>query len=189
MQEESTVAQLREMGIILTVALLLTCAGQAWATHYTFSYQGSAISGSGALDAVDNGDGTSTVTSGYSTIDGIGTFTLVTNPNTPAFSFSPTGAFRYNDLLYSSQPYLDTFGLLFENTSLKMELNIWGNGQNQPYSAFTFVAGDTWYSSENNDVTFNVNSTNPVPEPSTVILLGAGLLGFAGFRRRSRGKA
>lgn len=181
--------QLRKMGIILTVALLLTCAGQAWATHYSFSYQGAAISGSGELDAVDNGDGTSTVTSGFSTIDGIGTFTLVTNPTAPAFSLSPAGAFNYDDLLYSSQPYLDHYGLLFANSSLQMELNIWGNGLNQPYSAYTYIAGQTWYNSENNDVAFNVSESNPVPEPSTLFLLGAGLAGLVGFARRSRAGA
>jgi hypothetical protein len=178
--------QRRNTGIALMLALLLTCAGQAWATHYTFSYQGSAISGSGELDAMDNGDGTSTVTSGYSTIDGIGTFTLITNPTTPSFSSSPTGAFNYDDILYASQPYLDHYGLLFSNSTLQMELNIWGNGLNQPYSAYTYVNGQAWYSSENNDVTFEVSESNPVPEPSTLFLLGAGLVGIAGFARRNR---
>jgi hypothetical protein len=173
-------------GIILTAALLLTCAAPAWAMQYTFTFTSFDISGNGILEAVDNGDGTSTVISGSSSVDGVGTFTLVKNPTAPAYHTSPYNAFNYDDILYSSAPYLDVYGLLFFNADLTMELNIWGNGQNIPYSAWTFVQGSSGYSTANDNVTF---SLNPVPEPSTLFLLGvgcAGLAGLARFKRRNR---
>jgi hypothetical protein len=176
---------LKGVGITFILALLLTCAGQAGATQYTFSFSGTAIRGSGTLDAQDNGNWTSTVTGGYSTVDGLGTFTLVTNPNAPDITYSTGGAFRYDDLLYSSQPFLDNFGLLFFNDTSDMQLNLWGNGAGSPYSAWTYINGATWYNAQNDDVVFNVN---PVPEPSTLFLVAAGLAGIGFLRSRTKEK-
>ena len=44
------------------------------------------------------------------------------------------------------------------------------------------VGGDNEWGVDN--IEYGQYPTDPVPEPATMLLLGSGLLGFAGFKRR-----
>jgi len=46
----------------------------------------------------------------------------------------------------------------------------------------TATDGNFWF----NQATLNAEGTAPVPEPATLLLLGSGLLGLAGFRRKNK---
>ena len=175
---------------LLLTAVLLLVATTAMATQFEFSYTDSSndIYGSGKLNAVDNGTGIFTVTAGNSTSiflgADLGLFSLITNSNAPGVSTSPSGLFNYDDLLYyppqTALSNLDTSGLLFTNFN-GIELNIWGNGAGQFYSAYTGLNGG--YPAQYNNVTFSVTE---VPEPSTMLLLAAGLSGLAAMRKRAK---
>ena len=67
--------------------------------------------------------------------------------------------------------------------------NIWGNGLNIYYDAADnpWLDGRTYSLMGGGDlIAYNTQPTAPVPEPSTMMLLGAGLLGIAGFRKRMK---
>jgi hypothetical protein len=177
------------LGLLATL-VLLTGVGQAKAdTLFDISFSGSNINGQGTLDATANGNGSYTVVSGSVTVTDTNValtndlFTVYAAPN-PGRNTSPDGSFYYDNLLFSSQPYLDsTDGLLFTDASGN-EMNIWGPGYNNDplYSAWISTPGQ-WWASQNNDVVFN--ATDPVTEPATLLLLGSGLVGLAVLRKRS----
>jgi len=70
-------------------------------------------------------------------------------------------------------------GLLWEDLEGRMELTVLSGPATLDAFDISVFSGDRVWGA-----TFN---TTPVPEPSTVLLLGAGLIGLAGLRLRSRG--
>jgi len=170
---------------VLIVALALLCIGvEAGATQFTFSFSGTGISGNGMLwgDKVSGTDYYQ-ITSGYANVDSKGTFTIYGNPNQNSnYSTSPLGLFWYNDSLYAPQkPLVDYWGLLFTKTP-DSELNIWSPTDfNGYYTAYIGVPGS--YQTQSTDVTF---TAAPVPEPGTIMLLGAGFFGLTVFCKRRK---
>jgi PEP-CTERM motif len=71
-----------------------------------------------------------------------------------------------------------------------LEVNTNSSGPNTPYTPNNSLAGATDanggipYNPNLSDLVFSVNGTTSVPEPTTMLLLGLGLIGLAGVRRK-----
>lgn len=92
----------------------------------------------------------------------------------------------YLNLLGTGNLYVNNlFGLTFDDSGFIT--NIWGNGLNIYYDALycNWLQGQT-FSLMGGGSLIACNTEAPVPEPSTMLLLGAGLLGLAGFRKKMR---
>jgi hypothetical protein len=173
----------------LVFALFFMGVGHAFADYYTFSYVDGAFSASGTLITAPGAE-PFTVTGGTLNTAGF-TATLYTGAGTvPAgtYATSPAGAFYYdNTLAPSSASILTNPGLLFTVGSLGTpgynEINIFGNGGANNYSYYEGTAAGN-YPVIYNGGTFTVTGASSVPVPPAAWLLGSGLLGLIGVRRR-----
>jgi len=165
-------------------AVLAFGAGEAVAnTFYTFTFSGVNEFGHGSFWATNNGDGTFTAFSGHEvdTINGVTeSLALITDPAAPTgIAYSPSGAFWYDDkLIPGADPMLALGGLMFRSNGV--EVNIWSTGAD----SYVF---DRWqngsYGPGEQKIIFD--AVDPVPEPTTVALLGLGLFVVAALRRKS----
>lgn len=156
------------------LAVAAVCATSSLAAHadtFNFAVSGSAggYSGSGVLTTTMNGSGDYLITG----ITGTGVIGLIA-----------PGGFNGNDnlLFPASAQTLDAHGFSFSAASGPdhFDVNVFNNGTG--YFAF-FKDEDNF--TDTLPITFNVSpATSPVPEPSTLLLLGTGILGAAGSVRR-----
>ena len=75
-----------------------------------------------------------------------------------------------------------TFNLAVNGSNDVADAKFWGVISDTAFSSIALhTSTDSGYSVD--EVTYGGGGTQPVPEPCTMLLLGLGLVGFAGVRR------
>lgn len=165
-------------------ALSAPALAQSNPFEFTFSYANSLTLATGSVSATDNGNGSFTATSGTLTISGTsfdGVYSLWQNPLAPATSLSPSGAFIVDNQVFpSSSSLFNVYGLLFTNGS--REINLWGNGDGNPWSLWSSAGAGAGYDYSNDQVTLVTEVGPSVPTPGALALASLG--GFLAFRRK-----
>lgn len=169
--------------LLATMALTLASGPVMAGQIFSFTFAGATASGSGTLNATANGDGSFTAISGSGTetVNGVtDALTLIFNPHGTAIATSAAGAFYFdNQLLPESDALIANGGLLFQTSSQEMNLFSVAPG------SYLFYQQNHYHESTVFTLTA-VADRGQIPEPTTVLLLGAGLIGLVAGRRRGR---
>jgi len=153
--------------------VLLTFATAAFASSVNFSYgDGSNLFVQGTLTGPFGG-GVFTATSATGTYNG-----------SPISLVAPgvDGAFSYNNLVYFppvSGYFLDLYGLVFNVAGLG-DVNLCASTGCGGFDGYTNISNFGGYAYTNVTATFD----SPTPEPTTLLMFGSGIVGFAGVLRR-----
>jgi hypothetical protein len=185
----------RSVVLMFVLAVLLCSATGAYADSFSFSYSGPNISGSGTLEATPDGGGVYTVTSmtGSQILNGISETITGLIPATASNTYPTTGTpvFFYDDLIApASNPIVDVNGILFSVSGQAQPVNICSGTPNcsnagEPYSELVYVGsgGNASFNSAYEDYAITSFSVS-TPEPSSLLLLGLGLVALMFVTRR-----
>lgn len=189
------------------VVVVLFCGTSARADSVTFdlNYQGTfagdTISGNLVLTATSDGGGVYTVNSVSGTQILGGNIVETVNTVIPSTSspFTDSGQFEYDDLITPGQsPSIDFYGLLFGVSIGGVEqaypVNICSNcddNNGTTYSEYVYLpnggGNSTTFGSTFEDYSItSLSLVDPVPEPSTMLLLGFGLAALFFVARRKQ---
>jgi PEP-CTERM motif len=160
--------RIRLMSVALSSLLLLPAVAKADTFTFSSTGSGGGFSGTGLLTASNNGDGSFTVTG----ISGTGITGLI----------SPNGFFNDNLLFPSGSRLVDVNGLGFTTLvgGIAYSVDIFSTVSG--YEAFTLDSDGNF---GDDPVTFAIRSNGAVPEPSSLVMMGSGVLALAaGLRRR-----
>lgn len=169
----------RLTGLFVALLLLITVC-PAFADTFQWSYtptSGTDTGGSGTLTATNLGGGEYQITGISGTWDGFSINSLL--PSGTCCS-SPADD---NLLFMNGGPFLDESGVGFSFIAGIFDVNLFYENGYQALSALFFTAPNVAIE------TSTGNFTVTAPEPGSLMLLGAGLLGLAGATRRKVSKA
>jgi hypothetical protein len=174
---------------LIGMASFATSAAQATVYDYTFlsTSGGPVVAMSGSFTTATPATLTGVeITHMTGTLFGAGDTVLDAfgNPNYPAASVSPDGAFIYDNALFSTQPYLDNNGVLF--TTQNNPTGYWNlfSTDTAVYQLYESIPGIGYTVAETGTLTVAA-----VPEPATWAMMILGFLGvgFVAYRRKTTG--
>jgi hypothetical protein len=175
------------------------CAPRAFADTFTYAYSDSTgVSATGTLTGNLVASGEYLITSGTIDLTGApacnncgalngpldGTGTISSPPPQPFQVGGGTQLIDLDNLLFpGADPQLDTNGGLAFQMSDGLGIGIGGNGPDNYW-----IFGGNWTLNDNSG-SFSATEVTATPEPSSLFLLGTGLLGMAGLLFRKAKKA
>lgn len=164
------------------ISAILLCfafatSGVAMADLISFQLSGQGLDASGTFYAQPTGPGQFLVSDAGGTFNGVNIVGVWPESNSG-------NIFVFNNLFYSPGPAVDALGIVFllnDGNLVNLCYDTGCAGSGGTYTAILFDSQSGNYTNFNADVA----QFGEVPEPSTLMLVGSGLLGLASVVRRS----